>query len=83
MMTKLATMPCTGIVCTGTMGLNNACPTLLLEVEMPRSAKTWADKRRAKPPHTVTLDKDFAGVSAGSRPPPCQYDLRHLPLIIQ
>ncbi len=34
---------------------------------MPRSAKTWAEKRKAKPPHTVTLDKDFAGVAAGSR----------------
>ena len=34
---------------------------------MPRTAKTWTDKRRAKPPHTVTLDKDFAGIAAGSR----------------
>jgi hypothetical protein len=34
---------------------------------MPRAAKTWAEKKRAKPPHTVTLDKDFAGVPAGSR----------------
>jgi hypothetical protein len=37
------------------------------ENEVPRAAKTWADKKRAKPPHTVTLDKDFAGVPAGSR----------------
>jgi hypothetical protein len=37
------------------------------ECEVPRAAKTWADKKRAKPPHTVTLDKDFAGVPAGSR----------------
>jgi hypothetical protein len=37
------------------------------EREVPRAAKTWADKKRAKPPHTVTLDKDFAGVPAGSR----------------
>ena len=34
---------------------------------MPRAAKSWADKRRAKPPHTVTLDRDFAGIPAGSR----------------
>lgn len=34
---------------------------------MPRPTKTWADKRKAKPPHTVTLDKDFAGIPAGSR----------------
>jgi hypothetical protein len=38
-----------------------------LEREVPRAAKTWADKKRAKPPHTVTLEKDFAGVPAGSR----------------
>jgi hypothetical protein len=37
------------------------------ECEVPKAAKTWADKKRAKPPHTVTLDKDFAGVPAGSR----------------
>jgi hypothetical protein len=37
------------------------------ECEVPRAAKTWADKKRAKPTHTVTLDKDFAGVPAGSR----------------
>ena len=37
------------------------------ENEVPRAVKTWADKKRAKPPHTVTLDKDFAGVPAGSR----------------
>lgn len=34
---------------------------------MPRQAKTWAAKKQARPPHTVTLDKDFAGVPAGSR----------------
>ena len=34
---------------------------------MPRTKKTWADKKRTKPPHTVTLDKDFAGIPAGSR----------------
>jgi hypothetical protein len=34
---------------------------------MPRAAKTWAEKKRAKPPHTVVLEKDFAGVPAGAR----------------
>lgn len=33
---------------------------------MPRAPKTWADKMQARPPHTVRLDKDFAGVPAGS-----------------
>jgi len=34
---------------------------------MPRAAKTWAEKKRAKPPHTVVLENDFAGVPAGAR----------------
>jgi hypothetical protein len=34
---------------------------------MRSKAKTWREKMDAKPPHTVTLDKDFAGVPAGSR----------------
>ena len=34
---------------------------------MPRTPKTWRQKMAAKPPHTVTLDKDFAGVPAGAR----------------
>jgi hypothetical protein len=34
---------------------------------MPSKPKTWAAKMKAKPPHTVVLDKDFAGVPAGSR----------------
>lgn len=34
---------------------------------MPKAIKTWADKRQARPPHTVTLDKPFAGVPAGAR----------------
>jgi hypothetical protein len=34
---------------------------------MPRSPKTWQDKMNAAPPHTVRLDKDFAGVPAGAR----------------
>lgn len=34
---------------------------------MPRKPKTWAQKMEAQPPHVVTLDKDFAGVTAGSR----------------
>lgn len=34
---------------------------------MPTKPKTWKDKLKAKPPHTVVLDKDFAGIPAGSR----------------
>jgi hypothetical protein len=34
---------------------------------MPKAPKTWTEKRLTKPPHVVTLDKDFAGVPAGSR----------------
>lgn len=33
---------------------------------MPSKPKTWKQKMAAKPPHTVVLDKDFAGVAAGS-----------------
>jgi hypothetical protein len=38
-----------------------------LETTMPSKPKTWKQKMAAKPPHTVTLDKDFAGVPAGSK----------------
>jgi hypothetical protein len=38
-----------------------------LEANVPRAKKTWAEKKAAKPPHTVTTDKDFAGIPAGSR----------------
>lgn len=34
---------------------------------MPSKPKTWKQKMQAKPPHMVTLDKDFAGVPAGAR----------------
>lgn len=34
---------------------------------MPSRPKTWQEKMKAKPPHTVVLDKDFAGVQAGAR----------------
>lgn len=34
---------------------------------MPRTPKTWQQKLDAAPPHTVRLDKDFAGVPAGAR----------------
>lgn len=35
---------------------------------MPAKPRSWKDKmERARSPHTVTLDKDFAGVPAGSR----------------
>jgi hypothetical protein len=33
----------------------------------PNRAKTWNEKMQARPPHVVRLDKDFAGVPAGSR----------------
>lgn len=32
---------------------------------MPGTAKTWKQKMTAKPPHTVVLEKGFAGVPAG------------------
>jgi hypothetical protein len=34
---------------------------------MPNKPKSWKQKMAAKPPHTVTLDKDFAGVPAGAK----------------
>ena len=34
---------------------------------MPSKPKTWKQKMAAKPPHTVKLDKDFAGVPAGAK----------------
>lgn len=34
---------------------------------MPRAKKTWTEKMKAKPPHSVVLDKDFAGVKRGSK----------------
>lgn len=34
---------------------------------MPSKPKSWKQKMQAKPPHMVTLDKDFAGVPAGAR----------------
>jgi hypothetical protein len=34
---------------------------------MPRAKKTWADKMQAKPPHSVMLDKAFAGVPQGAK----------------
>jgi hypothetical protein len=36
------------------------------ERTLPSKPKTWKQKMTAKPPHMVTLDKDFAGVSAGA-----------------
>lgn len=38
-----------------------------LEMTMPSKPKTWKQKMAANPPHTVTLDKDFAGVPAGAK----------------
>jgi hypothetical protein len=34
---------------------------------MPRAKKTWAEKMKAKPPHHVILEKDFAGIPKGSK----------------
>ena len=34
---------------------------------MPRAKKTWAEKMKAKPPHHVILDKDFAGIPKGAK----------------
>ncbi len=34
---------------------------------MPRARKTWAEKMKAKPPHHVILDNDFAGIPKGSK----------------
>ena len=34
---------------------------------MPSKPKTWKQKMKARPPHTVVLDKDFAGVPARAR----------------
>ena len=33
---------------------------------MPTKPKSWKDKMKAKPPHQVRLDKDFAGIPAGA-----------------
>jgi hypothetical protein len=38
-----------------------------MESVMPRARKTWAEKMKAKPPHHVFLDKDFAGIPKGSK----------------
>jgi hypothetical protein len=34
---------------------------------MPSKPKSWKQKMAAKPPHTVSLEKDFAGVPAGAK----------------
>ena len=34
---------------------------------MPSKPKTWAQRMQAQPPHTVVLDKAFAGVPAGAK----------------
>ena len=34
---------------------------------MPSKPKSWKEKMAAKPPHTVTLEKAFAGVPAGAK----------------
>jgi len=52
----------------GLLGQPRTCPMMgWLETNMPSKPKTWKQKMNAKPPHTVVLDKDFAGVPAGAR----------------
>jgi len=34
---------------------------------MPRARKTWTEKMKAKPPHHVILEKDFAVIPKGSK----------------
>ena len=34
---------------------------------MPRAKKTWGEKMKAKPPHHVILEKDFAGIAKGAK----------------
>ena len=34
---------------------------------MPRAKKTWGEKMKAKPPHHVILEKDFAGIPKGAK----------------
>ena len=34
---------------------------------MPRARKSWGEKMKAKPPHHVILEKDFAGIPKGSK----------------
>jgi len=34
---------------------------------MPRAKKTWGEKMKAKPPHHVVLEKDFAGIPKGAK----------------
>lgn len=52
---------------------------------MPRKPKTWSDKMKAAPPHTVLLKDAFAGVPAGARllissPPEVDAFIRQLPV---
>jgi hypothetical protein len=52
----------------GLLSRPHTCPMMdSLETIMPSKPKTWKQKMNAKPPHTVVLDKDFAGVPAGAR----------------
>ena len=34
---------------------------------MPKAKKTWGEKMKAKPPHHVILEKDFAGIPKGAK----------------
>jgi hypothetical protein len=42
-------------------------PTKQQEQAMARQKKTWGEKMKAKPPHCVVLEKDFAGIPKGSK----------------
>ena len=34
---------------------------------MPKAKKTWGEKMKTKSPHQVILEKDFAGITKGSK----------------
>ncbi|GAA4430478.1 hypothetical protein GCM10023090_31930 [Acidovorax lacteus] len=57
----------TGILGTAAAGCDAWRTPLNRRPTMPRSRKTWTEKMCAKPPHTVVLDKAFAGVPQGAR----------------
>ena len=42
-------------------------PNHIQELSMPRAKKTWGEKMKAKPPHHVILEKDFAGIPKGAK----------------
>eukprot|EP01036_Dinobryon_divergens_P061087 gene61087-81442_t len=42
-------------------------PNHIQEPAMPGPKKTWGEKMKAKPPHHVILEKDFAGIPKGAK----------------